>query len=184
MSYGDGKVDLQIPDKIIREGVYMKRIVTKDGSIFTLQNGVVLAYGNNEYGQLGLGDTTNRSTPEKINIPNKKVVQIVSVDTSTFFITGSGECFACGSNFNGQLGLGDTTNRSTPEKINIPNEEIVQVIPGKYNTFFKTKSGKWFACGYNRAGQLGLGDTTDRSIPAEITIRDGRVENWRGEVQV
>ena len=52
----------------------------------------------NDYGQLGLGDTTGRSTPEQLPSPTN-IVQVAPGNLHTVLVDGSGvvraSCFSC-----------------------------------------------------------------------------------------
>ncbi len=65
--------------------------------------------------------------------------------------------YACGNNSNGQLGLGDSTNRTTFTRIEGLEGKIQQVVVGDAHTLVLTSQGL-YACGNNGNGQLGLGD--------------------------
>lgn len=80
--------------------------------------GDVFAFGHNSSGTLGLGDTKDRFTPSKI----EGVGPIVSFSASglgrfSLIVNDKGEVYSFGSNFYGQLGHGDTKDRTTPARI-------------------------------------------------------------------
>jgi len=86
--------------------------------------------------------------------------------------------FACGSNGNGQLGLGDTTYRNTFTAVPaLPDGKVAkQVVAGWSHTMILAEDGTVFACGNNDYGQLGLGDTTHRNtFTAVPALPDGKV---------
>ncbi|WP_417921843.1 RCC1 domain-containing protein, partial [Clostridioides difficile] len=93
--------------------------------------------GYNVYGQLGLGDTTNRNVFTKVNIDNVK--KISSYSYNTFILKNDGTIYSCGLNERGALGLGDTTNRNTFTKVNIDN--VKDVICGGLHTFIIKNDG-------------------------------------------
>jgi alpha-tubulin suppressor-like RCC1 family protein len=74
------------------------------------------SFGSNEYGQLGLGDTTNRYIPSPvlINGVNFKVKDIACSGHHSLAIDINDNLWSFGFNGYGQLGLGDTTNRYIP----------------------------------------------------------------------
>ncbi len=100
-----------LPDgKIVKQvvaGCQHMTILTEDGTVF--------ACGYNEYGQLGLGDTTDRNTVTAgPALPDGKVVkQVIAGRDHTMILAEDGTVFACGRNTQGQLGLGDTMNSIT-----------------------------------------------------------------------
>ena len=81
--------------------------VKKDGSLW--------AWGNNDYGQLGVGDTNDRLSPAKV-MDNVSTIN-VSDHISTFAVKKDGSLWAWGRNGVGQLGVGDTNDRLSPAKV-------------------------------------------------------------------
>lgn len=68
--------------------------------------------------------------------------------------------FSIGENGHGQLGLGDTRDRSKFEKIS--NVRFRSVSTGALHTAAIDEKRCLWSCGHNELGQLGLGDTRDR----------------------
>jgi alpha-tubulin suppressor-like RCC1 family protein len=81
------------------------------------QDGTVWATG--QYGQLGLGDTTNRNTFTQISSSFNNPKQISCGRYHTFIVKQDGAIWATGSNYYGQLGLGDNSNKYTFTQVNI-----------------------------------------------------------------
>ncbi|HBE9552635.1 RCC1 domain-containing protein [Clostridioides difficile] len=97
-----------------------KKIELTDNNMFIVMNdGTLYACGLNNYGQLGLGDTVNRSVMTKVDIDN--VLDIKGSGNSTFVLKNNGTLYSCGLNSNGQLGLRDEVNRNIFTKIEIEN---------------------------------------------------------------
>lgn len=57
-----------------------------------------------------------------------KILSMKSGDDHTIFLTVTNDCYACGSNGSGQLGLGDRKSHKQPQKINI--SDIIQISSG------------------------------------------------------
>ena len=75
----------------------------------------VFSFGNNRNGELGLGNTTNHNIPTVITaLDGKRIVSAAMGSYHTIFVDSNGGVYCCGHNNHGQLGLGDTTCRSTP----------------------------------------------------------------------
>jgi hypothetical protein len=79
----------------------------------------------------------------------------------------SGSLWSFGYNGDGQLGLGDNTDRWSPCKIEgIP--PIVQVSSGYYNNLILDSHRGVLSFGYNGSGQLGHSGTAKKNIPERI----------------
>jgi alpha-tubulin suppressor-like RCC1 family protein len=88
-------------------------------SLAVLLNGTVEAWGGNSSGQLGDGTNTERHSP----IPVPGLTNIVDVETlneSSFALSADGRLWAWGDNSYGELGLGDTTFRLMPTEVLSP----------------------------------------------------------------
>lgn len=135
-------------------------ILKKDGSIWSC--------GGNGNGQLGLGSKTDKNTFTKVNTNiNNDVKQIACGEYHTFIFKNDGSAWCCGLNNYGQLGLNDTTNRSTFTQVNINN--VKQIVCGNYHTIILKNDGSIWSCGYNGSGQLGLGNTANKSTFTKVT---------------
>jgi alpha-tubulin suppressor-like RCC1 family protein len=92
----------------------------------------------------------------------------------SLFLRDDGKVFACGYNLYGQLGDGTSgTDRLTPIAISTTNIgtslPIIEISTGNLHSLFLRSDGKVFACGYNNAGQLGVGyQGTNISTPTAI----------------
>ena len=82
--------------------------------------------------------------------------------------------YAWGGNGNGQLGLGDTTNRSSPTQVGSLTNWI-SVAAGSYHSLAVKTDGTLWSWGWNSSGQLGLGDVTQRNSPVQV----GALTNWK-----
>ncbi|MQY14335.1 hypothetical protein SRB5_44990 [Streptomyces sp. RB5] len=102
----------------IAAGFYHSLAVTSEGN--------ALAWGDNFYGQLGDGTTTDRHTPVDVLLPDGVTVRDVEAGGShSLARTSDFRLLAWGENFAGALGVGDTTNRHTPAWVLIPAGETV-----------------------------------------------------------
>jgi alpha-tubulin suppressor-like RCC1 family protein len=145
-------------------------------SLFLRSDGKVYACGYNYYGGLGDGTTTGKSTPTEILTTNigtsLPIIAIAAGFDYSLFLRSDGKVYACGYNLYGPLGNGNTTNSSTPKEILTTNIgttfPIIAIAAGDYHSLFLRSDGKVYACGYNNAGQLGDGTTTNSSTPIAI----------------
>ncbi len=78
-------------------------------------SGAAYAWGSNSNGQLGIGTTNNSSTPVASWLPSGVTATTVAAGSDHSLALGSdGKVYAWGSNSNGQLGNGTTTDSSIP----------------------------------------------------------------------
>ncbi len=85
-----------------------------------------------------------------------------------------GNAYAWGSNKNGRLGDGTTTQRTTPVKVSKPANTppdftYVQVSAGWDHSLAVGSDGNAYAWGYNTYGRLGDGTETDRHTPIKVS---------------
>jgi len=154
-------------------------------SLALTADGLVYAWGRNDEGELGTGDTTRHATPVTVTVasgaPLTNVVSIAAGDYHSIAVTGDGRVYAWGDNDNGQLGVGvgDTTRRYTavpvasPFDATQPMTGIVAAAGGNSFSLFLSNSGAVYGVGYNNAGQLGVGDTVRQTAPVTVTSLAG-----------
>ena len=80
-----------------------------------------------------------------------------------------------GGNFNGQLGDGTTTSRSSPTTVNLGDGRTAKSVRfGDYHTCAILDDDSLKCWGLNSQGQLGDGTTTSRSSPTTVNLGTGR----------
>ncbi|WP_422662543.1 Kelch repeat-containing protein [Pseudobacteroides sp.] len=150
-----------------------KLAVGYDHVIALLNNGNVLAWGKNNFGQLGLGSGISDSVPAQITQLSNVQDVYAGMDFS-FAKLSNGKVMVWGRNDQNQLGLGATGNKYTPvENASLFNAS--QISGGLYHCIALMSDGKLKTWGGNAYGQLGFGDLNARSLPTEITSLTGTV---------
>ena len=129
--------------------------------------------GYNDSGQCGVGRTGRVTKLREVQaLRGKPVVQVYSSNGCEHLaaVTQDGELFTCGYNARGQLGLGSTTQVSTPRVVEgtLYNRRVVLVACSYYHTAVSTDADEVFTFGRNDHGQLGLGDHRDRLVPCKV----------------
>ncbi|MDR2638760.1 MAG: hypothetical protein LBC09_02860 [Helicobacteraceae bacterium] len=148
-------------------------------SLALAKNGRVYAAGDNEYGQLGLGDSgkgTNRDTfTEVTSLKGKNIIAIATGNSHSLALSKDGKVYATGGNWVGQLGLGDSgdgTDRNTfSEVTSLNGKKIIAIDAGDSYSLALAKNGRVYATGYNYYGQLGLGGDTNRNVFTLVPIK-------------
>ncbi|MGE3974491.1 MAG: RCC1 domain-containing protein [Bdellovibrionales bacterium] len=154
----------------------IKQLVTgAQHSCVVFQSGKVKCWGNNNFGQLGLGDVEVRGDEANemgarlpyVNLGNNLEVDHLTAGhnhTCAFFRTGQIKCW--GANNMGQLGLGDRNPRGkTPEEmgdalpfVDLGTNQQVKKLSSKGNhNCVSFEDGALKCWGWNNFGQLGIG---------------------------
>ena len=134
------------------------------------------SWGDNASGQLGLGNTSNRSSPNQIgSLANWS--QAAGGANYVISVKTDGTLWGWGSNASGQLGLGNTTNYSSPKQIGALTTwaYVGTSSNGSAGASFAIKTdGTLWSWGSNSNGRLGLDNTTSYSSPKQV----GALANW------
>jgi RHS repeat-associated protein/uncharacterized repeat protein (TIGR01451 family) len=130
--------------------------------------GGVKCWGNNSNGQLGDGTTTQRLTPVNVSGLTSGVAFVAAGNFHTCALTTAGGAKCWGSNSNGQLGDGTTTQRTTPVDVSNTTAGATTVIAGIAQSGVQTDASGMTAWGYNVDGRLGDGTTTQRTTPVSV----------------
>ena len=144
----------------------------EDYSLCLASTGTVHAFGENRYGQLGLGH--NEVLPNATEIPGLPFITSVSCGPrSSFCIDENQKLWTAGKNDNGVLGLGHKNHQT--KFIQVPDvRKIVKVACGGDFCFIMDCDGLILSSGSNCNGKLGLGDTVNRStfttVPTQLDI--------------
>src|SRR5450756_1985773 len=150
-------------------------IGTQAAGSIAVVSGSAWAWGDNGFGQLGNGTTTNSSTPVAVSLPaGTTVTAIAGGGFHSLALTSSGQVLAWGYNFNGQLGNGTTADSSIPVAVSLPSGTTVTAIAGGgQHSLALTSAGQVLAWGYNSDGELGNGTTTNSSTPVAVSLPSG-----------
>ncbi|KFO58587.1 X-linked retinitis pigmentosa GTPase regulator, partial [Corvus brachyrhynchos] len=135
--------------------------------------GKLYMFGSNDWGQLGLGskNTVSKPTCVKALKPEKPKLAVCGRN-HTLVYTEKGNVYAAGGNSEGQLGLGDTEERTTFHLIRFftNRHKIKQLSAGSYTSAAVTEDGQLFVWGDNSEGQIGLANEAFVSVPCKVDI--------------
>jgi uncharacterized repeat protein (TIGR02543 family) len=152
-------------------------VITNKGNIYS--------WGKNNFGQLGIGNTNDTNKPTKISNLSNLADPVVKLYTSKSFDeltlrnepfvvaqTKANKLYSWGRNNNGQLGLGNFSDTSTPSLINInfnSGEEIIDISLGTSHALVLTNQKRILVWGRNNKGQLGLNNKDNKNTPTLIS---------------
>ncbi|XP_020588013.1 ultraviolet-B receptor UVR8 [Phalaenopsis equestris] len=151
-----------IPVKMVATGAEHSAAVTEDGDLF--------GWGWGRYGNLGFGDRNDRLVPEKVSIHDRMVL-VACGWRHTITVSFSGALYTYGWSKYGQLGHGDFEDHLIPHKLEALKDcSISQVSGGWRHTMALTSDGRLYGWGWNKFGQLGVGDNVDHCSPAQVNF--------------
>lgn len=142
--------------------------------------GELKCWGPNGFGQLGDGNSGQNPTGgpifSSVPVSASAVSQVVDVAAGgghTCVLDESSAVSCWGANFNGQLGDGTTTNRTTPAPVSGLSSGVTAISAGGSHSCALNIDTTVVCWGANLYGQLGNGTTTDRTTPNIVGDRGG-----------
>lgn len=123
-----------------------------------VSDGSLWCWGRNDKGQLGLGDTVDRSSPTRIGSATNWRSVSAGNNSTTCAVNTLNEVFCWGYNFNGQVGVDKaTTSVTSPTKVSALGTTVQSVSVGSFNACVVTTSATVKCWGSNSYGALGSG---------------------------
>nr|QHB15577.1 putative E3 ubiquitin-protein ligase HERC1 [Bemisia tabaci] len=131
----------------------------------------VYTFGDGEYGKLGLGHTTTKSTPQLVEALAEEEIKKVCCGTQfTVFLTTDGRIFTCGMDKLCGLPENRIKGDCKPQQItSLSGHFFEDVVVGSEHALALTSNGEVFAWGNNSDAQLGLATTALIREPLQIT---------------
>lgn len=194
---GDGiDADSQTPVRVQLPGGVSAAAVSEGlyASLALGSNGLVYAWGSNEWGQLGDGSATGPEicgywacspVPVPVPLPGGVTATAVAEAGGTSYAVGSnGTLYSWGDNYLGMLGVGSTTGpdtcdggdcSTTPVAVALPGGFAAVAVSGNDGTVMALGSdGSVYDWGNNFNGELGDGTTsTDSPVPVRVSLPAG-----------
>ncbi len=135
----------------------------------------LLTFGQNCFGQLGLGHTTDGFSPQQVHLPVTGPIKTFACGGGhTVVVMESKQVLAFGRNNLGQLGVGELEHKHHPVVVaELCDKNIVQVQCGSKHTMVLARSNvtdqlEMYAFGRNREGQLGADDVVLEHYPTRV----------------
>lgn len=131
--------------------------------------GQALCWGLNSNGQLGDGTTTQRLAPTQVSGLEAGVASLATGNAYSCAVSEAGAAFCWGSNTDGRLGDGTTTQRLTPRAVSGLSSGVSSIAASHNHTCAVTTAGGALCWGNNGSGRLGDGTTTSRLSPTPVS---------------
>jgi hypothetical protein len=141
-------------------------VATGNGHSCAISDGALYCWGGNDRGQLGLGHTESRPSPQRVG-GEDDWVQLTAGRGHTCAVRAAGELYCWGGNERGQLGLDDNRPRTTPTEVPLPRQTR-RVHTMNDHTCAILDDDALYCWGGNSEGQLGLAEQTDVLAPARM----------------
>uniref|UniRef100_A0AC11EDJ4 Uncharacterized protein n=1 Tax=Ovis aries TaxID=9940 RepID=A0AC11EDJ4_SHEEP len=179
-TFGKTKFAENIPSKFwFKKDIPISLSCGDEHTAITTGNNKLFMFGSNNWGQLGLGSKATVNKPTCIKALKPEKVKFVACGRNhTLVLTGGGKVYATGGNNEGQLGLGDTDERSAFHLISFftSQHKIKQLSAGSNTSAALTEDGELFMWGDNSEGQIGLQNITNMCVPHQVTV--GKPISW------
>jgi hypothetical protein len=130
--------------------------------------GGMQCWGNNWYGELGIGSTIDKSTPQQVVGLTSGVTAISAGDRQHVCAVASGAAKCWGWGENGKLGTGSLAGANTPQQVTGLITGVTAISAGSNHTC-AIVSGAAKCWGGNSTGQLGDGSVVDSSVPVQVS---------------
>jgi len=134
-------------------------------------------WGDNDFGELGNGTTTQANVPVPVDTSGlpagQTFTQIAGGSLQyTCALDSAGAAYCWGENYYGNLGDGTTADSSVPEAVNtsgvLAGKTLTAITVGKEHACALDSTGRAYCWGYNGFGELGDGTTIDSSVPLAV----------------
>ena len=134
----------------------------------------MLCWGNNEFGQVGIGP------PERVEVPTPvtglvgEAVAVAAGYYHTCALSRSGRVMCWGANYFGQLGDGTFDQRNFAVEVAGLGASAIAIAVGDFSSCALLGDRRLACWGYNGAGELGYGDAGTYPTPQAVLrgVRD------------
>jgi len=175
-------------DKVVQVacGAFHSAAVTESGNVYI--------WGKEDYGMLGVVQTSDVQVPQKIELFEKiPALRVSCGGWHTVVVTKSGACYSFGRGEYGRLGLGDTRSRYKPQEVRsrhplslsspvdliaccglqveaLKDKIVVQAACGGSHSLFLTKDGEAYSSGRADHGRLGSMEMKTVLVPTLLDL--------------
>ncbi|XP_033864029.2 X-linked retinitis pigmentosa GTPase regulator-like isoform X1 [Acipenser ruthenus] len=179
-TFGKSKFADNVPSKFWLKNDRAVRISCGDEhTALVTDNGKLYMFGSNNWGQLCLGTKNTVNKPTCVKALKSENVKLTACGRNhTIVYTAKGNIYTAGGNNEGQLGLGDTEERTSFHQVDFFTGQckIKQLAAGSNISAALAEDGRLFMWGDNSEGQIGLGNESHVCVPHEVDV--GKPVTW------
>jgi alpha-tubulin suppressor-like RCC1 family protein len=170
---GDGTTaQSSVPVNVVGLGTGSHALAVSAGSHHTCavtSAGAVTCWGQNSFGGLGDGSTTDSPVPVGVSGLTSGVTAVSAGNDFTCAVTGTGGVRCWGSNAHGELGDGTTGDSSVPVAVTGLGSGVDSVSAGGSHACAVTSGGAVKCWGLNFDGQLGNNTNNESTTPVDVS---------------
>ena len=132
-------------------------------------DGTIWAWGANSQGELAQGNVTPKSSPVQVGALTTWS-KVFAINGTSFAVKTDGTLWGLGYRGEGQIGDGTSgyPAYSSPVQVGALTTWTGMSLFGTRQVLVCKADGTAWSWGRNSYGELGLGDTTDRSSPVQV----------------
>jgi alpha-tubulin suppressor-like RCC1 family protein len=136
----------------------------------TRTDGTLWCWGDDHYGQIGIGSHTDQDLPRQVTFPRPGGWASSTAGSIYTCATRTDATLWCwGDNGYGQLGTGDHTNRYRPHQVTTPALGGWASVTADVTHTCATRTDTTLWCwGSNDDGELGIGNGSDQDLPQQV----------------
>lgn len=161
---------------------------------------MLLAFGSNGSGQLGIGHQDDVATPAIVSVGSQgsgatdfpdRIRRITAGGNHTLVLCETGSVYAMGNDEDGRCGLdgigdaGQVTGSQPPKGAASMLQDRYEDVSATWSAGFFVRDGRILACGSGQHGELGLGEgvtLTKKQQPVAFPNSRAKVERIRSSV--
>ncbi len=135
--------------------------------------GAAFCRGDNNYGQLGVGDNNTHSEIVAV-LGGHTFTQISALVDTVCALDTTGVAWCWGRGDSGQIGDTQITSANTPQQVTMPGGvAFVAISAGSYHVCAISTTGEAWCWGEGDLGKLGNGSTGDADVPIAVNMPSG-----------
>jgi alpha-tubulin suppressor-like RCC1 family protein len=149
-----------------------------DGALAIDSTGHAWGWGLNAADDLCLSGLVEKQ-PQQLPLAD---VTLATGARTHALVDAHGTVYSCGSGDAGELGNGSTASASTPTPVvGLPDGVKVTALTSSWEgSGALLGNGDYYNWGYNAAGQLGNGSTTNSAVPVKVALPDPVTQVFQG----